>query len=43
MWIKFDYVRVNLDPTGRDFIDGVLNMRGSGEGEGSGTGNDAVP
>jgi hypothetical protein len=28
---------------GREFIDGVLNMGGSGEGEGGGTGNDAVP
>jgi hypothetical protein len=27
---------------GRDFVDGVLNMGGSGEGEGDGTGNDAV-
>jgi hypothetical protein len=28
---------------GRDFIDGILNMGGSGEDEGGGTGNDAVP
>jgi hypothetical protein len=28
---------------GCDFVDGVLNMGGSGEGEGNGTGNDAVP
>jgi hypothetical protein len=27
----------------RDFVDGVLNMGGSGEGEGSGIGNDAAP
>jgi hypothetical protein len=26
----------------RDFVDGVLNMGGSGEGEGDGTGNDAA-
>jgi hypothetical protein len=29
--------------TGRDFVDGVLNIGGSGEGEGGGTGNDAEP
>jgi hypothetical protein len=28
---------------GRDFIDGVLNMGGSGEGDCDGTGNDVVP
>jgi hypothetical protein len=28
---------------GRDFVDGVLNVGGSGEGEDSGTGNDAAP
>jgi hypothetical protein len=28
---------------GRDFIDGVLTMEGSGEGEGGGTSNDAAP
>jgi hypothetical protein len=27
---------------GHDFIDGVLNVRGSGKGEGGGTGNDAA-
>jgi hypothetical protein len=41
--MNFDYVRVNLDPTGRDFIDWVLNIGGSGEGEGGGTDNDVVP
>jgi hypothetical protein len=29
--------------TGRDFIDEVLNVGGSGNGNGSGTGNDATP
>jgi hypothetical protein len=28
---------------GRDFVDSVLNMGGSGEGDGGGTGNDAAP
>jgi hypothetical protein len=28
---------------GRNFVDGVLNMEGSGEGEGGGTDNDAAP
>jgi hypothetical protein len=28
---------------GRDFIDAVLNMGGSGEGDGGGTGNGAAP
>jgi hypothetical protein len=28
---------------GRDFINAVLNMGGSGEGNGGGTGNDAAP
>jgi hypothetical protein len=27
---------------GREFVDGVLNMGGSGEGEGGGIGNDAA-
>jgi hypothetical protein len=28
---------------GHDFVDGVLNMGGSGEGKGGGTGNDTAP
>jgi hypothetical protein len=43
--LAYSFIYVFKHPsssTGREFIDGVLDMGGSGEGEGSGIDNDTV-
>jgi hypothetical protein len=40
---RTSHLRVHLCLQASFFVDGLLNMGGSGEGEGGGTGNDAAP